>query len=202
MIVAGLTGSIAMGKSTVAAMMAENGCPVFDADAAVRDFYATDGVRDVESLFPGVAVDGRVDRQRLSVHVLNDSAAMRRLEGLVHPAVGVRRARFIAEAREARRRLIFLDVPLLFETGGDRSVDLSIVVSADDARQEMRALARPGMTRDKFRALLAQQMPDSEKRKRAHFVIDTNRDMQATRCEVRDLVRALAGMTGQGARYA
>ena len=164
MIVAGLTGSIAMGKSTVAAMF--------------------------------------VDRQKLSAYVLNDSAALKRLEGLVHPAVAERRAVFIAKALDSRRPLIFLDVPLLFETGGDRFVDVSIVVSADPARQHMRALARPGMTREKLASLLAKQMPDSEKRRRAHFVIDTNRDMQATRCEVRDLVRSHAAMTGRGTRHA
>ena len=202
MIVAGLTGSIAMGKSTVAAMLADLGCPVFDADAAVRDFYATDGAQKVEKAFPGVISGGIVDRQKLSAYVLNDSAALKRLEGLVHPAVAERRAVFIAKALDSRRPLIFLDVPLLFETGGDRFVDVSIVVSADPARQHMRALARPGMTREKLASMLAKQMPDSEKRRRAHFVIDTNRDMQATRCEVGDLVRALAAMTGRGTRHA
>lgn len=202
MIVAGLTGSIAMGKSTVAAMFAELGCPVFDADAAVRDFYATDGVATVENLFPGVTSKGVVDRQKLSERVLGDSEALGKLERTVHPAVAARRVSFILASRAARCRLVFLDVPLLFESGGDRLVDLAIVVSAAPDIQELRALARPGMTREKFQSLLARQMPDAQKRRRAHFVIDTNGSRQQTRSEVQDLVRALSAMPGRGTDHA
>ena len=198
MIVAGLTGSIAMGKSTVAGMLADLGCPVFDADAAVRDFYETDGVPIIEAEFPGVAVQGIVDRQRLAERVLADADAMRKLEAIVHPAVAKRRQRFLDEARAAGRALVFLDVPLLFETGGEKSVDVVVVVSAGPRTQRARALARPGMTEDKFEALLARQTPDAEKRERAHFVINTDQSLAKTRAEVEEVVGAITGAFGKG----
>lgn len=192
MLVAGLTGSIAMGKSTIAAMLTELGFPVFDADAAVRDYYAAEGAPVIEAAFPGVVVEGVVDRTRLAARVLGDDAAMKRLEAIVHPAVGERRAQFLDAARAAGRRMAVLDIPLLFETGGEKKVDLVIVVSARPEQQRDRALARPGMTEDKFEAILARQTPDDEKRRRAHIVIDTSGTLADSRAQVENLARRLA----------
>jgi len=197
MIVAGLTGSIAMGKSTAAAMFADFGAPVFDADAAVRAYYAGDGAAKIESVFPGVTADGRVDRERLSRIVLNDRGALGRLEGLVHPAVAAMRADFIAGAVGAGRRIAIVDVPLLFETGADAEIDLAVVVSASRAAQRSRALGREGMTEEKLDAILARQMSDSEKRRRAHFVIDTGGSLEATRAQIAQFLRAAAGLEGR-----
>ena len=203
MIVVGLTGSIAMGKSTVAAMFAEFGVPIFDADEAVRAFYAGEGARSVEAAFPGVTVSGQVDRERLGARVLGDADALRRLEGLVHPAVG-RRARFSSwSARRAEgRRLAVVDVPLLLETGGDSNVDLVVVVSAPGSVQRARALAREGMTEAKLEAVLSRQASDVEKRRRAHFVIDTRGSLDETRAIVAQFMRAAAALVGGRARYA
>jgi dephospho-CoA kinase len=201
-IVVGLTGSIAMGKSTVGRMFAELGCPVFDADSAVRDFYRAEGVGPVESVFPGVVVDGVVDRERLAVRVLGEADAILRLEAVVHPAVAVRRVRFLEEARGLGRRVAFCDIPLLFETGGDRAFDLVIVVSARPEIQRARALAREGATRAKFEAIISRQIPDIEKRRRAHFVIDTNGPLHESRAQAECLVRAIAALPGGGARNA
>jgi dephospho-CoA kinase len=198
MIVVGLTGSIAMGKSTVAAMFAALACPVFDADDAVRQFYRAEGAALVEAAFPGVMVSGALDRDKLSAYVLGDGGAMKRLEAIVHPAVGSRRGGFLRDARAAGKRVAFLDVPLLFETGGDRALDLVVVGSARPETQRARALAREGMTEAKFDALLARQTPDSEKRRRAHFVIDTDRSIEDTRAQAEGFVRAVAAMAGRG----
>ena len=192
MLIAGLTGSIAMGKSTIATMLNELGFPVFDADAAVRDYYAAEGAQVIEAMFPGVVVDGVVDRERLGARVLSDDAAIRRLEAIVHPAVGERRAKFLEAARASGRRMAVLDIPLLFETGGEKRVDLVIVVSAKPEQQRARALARPGMTEDKFEAILARQTPDDEKRRRAQVVIDTSGTLEDSRAQVERLARALA----------
>ena len=151
MIIVGLTGSIAMGKSTVAGMFAELGVPVFDADDAVRAFYAGDGAKAVEAAFPGVMISGQVDRERLGSQVLGDAEALKRLEGLVHPAVAQARVHFVERAAAAGRRLVIVDVPLLFETGGEASVDLVIVVSAPGSIQRARALARSGHDRGQTR---------------------------------------------------
>ena len=169
MILAGLTGSIAMGKSTVAAMFAELGAPVFDADAAVRAYYAGDGAKRIDGAFPGVMVDGRVDRDRLSRIVLNDRAALARLEGLVHPAIAAMRADFVTRGRREGRRVAVVDVPLLFETGGDAAVDCVVVVSAPAAAQRLRALGREGMTEEKLDTILERQTPDADKRRRAYL---------------------------------
>jgi len=202
MIVAGLTGSIAMGKSTVAAMFAESGAPVFDADAAVRAFYSGDGAKAVEREFAGVAVNGQVDRERLSRIVLNNPEALSRLESLVHPAVASMRAEFVARATGEGRRIAIVDVPLLFETGGDSAVDLTVVVSAPLSTQRARALARDGMTAEKLDAILGRQMSDLEKRRRAHFVIDTGGSFARTRAQVAQFLRAAAGLEGRRARHA
>ena len=196
MIVVGLTGSIAMGKSTVAAMFAELGVPAFDADEAVREFYAGDGAKVVEAAFPGVLVEGQVDRERLGARVLGDAEALKRLESLVHPAVAEARARFVERAAADGRRFVIVDVPLLFETGGEASVDLVVVVSAPAAIQRARALARAGMTEAKLEAILSRQTSDAEKRRRAHFVIDTRGSLEQTRAVVAQFMRAAAALAG------
>ena len=202
MIVAGLTGSIAMGKSTVAAMFAALGAPVFDADAAVRLFYAGRGKETVEAMFPGVLVNGSIDRDRLAQLVLTDPTALKRLEGLVHPAVADAEARFIERAAAEGRRLTIVDVPLLFETGGESGVDLVVVVSAPESVQRARALQRDGMSDAKLDAMLSRQMSDVEKRRRAHFVIDTAGSLEQTRMQVSQFMRAVAGLAGNRDRRA
>jgi dephospho-CoA kinase len=195
-IVAGLTGSIAMGKSTVSAMFAELGVPTFDSDHAVRDFYAGAGAKTVDAAFPGVAVAGEVDRGRLGARVLGDAEALKRLEGMVHPAVAEARAQFVARAAAAGRRLVIVDVPLLFETGGEANVDLVLVVSAPEAVQRARALKRAGMTESKLEAILSRQTSDAEKRRRAHFVIDTRGSLELTRAVVAQFARSIAAVAG------
>jgi dephospho-CoA kinase len=195
-IVAGLTGSIAMGKSTVGRMFAEAGVPVFDSDDAVRDFYAGDGVQAVEAAFPGVVASGRVDRERLGAQVLGDAEALQRLEGLVHPAVAQARGRFLERAAAAGRRFVMVDVPLLFETGGEANVDLVIVVSAPESIQRERVLSRAGMTEAKLEAILSRQMPNAEKRRRAHFIIDTRGRLELTRAVVGQFTRSVGAMAG------
>lgn len=185
MIVLGLTGSIGMGKSTTAAMFEALGAPVYDADAAVHALYASGGgaVAAVEALFPGVTgPDGGIDRTALAARVVGDPSALRRLEAAVHPRVGAHRAAFFERVREAE--VVVVDVPLLFETGGERRVDAVAVVSAPAAVQRERVLARPGMTEAKLDAILARQTPDADKRARADFVIDTGRGLDATRAQV------------------
>jgi dephospho-CoA kinase len=194
MIVVGLTGSIAMGKSTVAQMLRELGAPVFDADAAVRELYRGETAAKVEAEFPGVLIDGAVDRERLARYVVNDSAAMKRLEAIVHPAVAERRTRFLDEARRAGARAAILDIPLLFETGGDRRVDVVLVVSAPSDVQRARALDRPGADAERFEGLLARQTPDVDKRRRAHFVIDTSGSLADSRGQAQDFLRAIVGV--------
>ena len=198
MIVAGLTGSIAMGKSTVAGMFIALGCAVFDADAAVRDFYAAEGSSLVEAIFPGVLVDGAVSRERLAARVLTEGDAMTRLEAVVHPAVAARRYSFLKHASRAGCRLAFCDIPLLFETGAEQALDLVVVVSAAPRVQRARALAREGATIAKFEAVLARQMPDIEKRRRAHFVIDTNGSLDESRAQAVGLIRAMAALPSGG----
>ncbi len=196
MIVAGLTGSIAMGKTTVAAMFAALGAPVFDADLAVRAFYRSPGAAAVEAAFPGVVENGEVNREKLAAATLGDADALKRLEAIVHPEVGRLRQTFLQRARVEGRRAVVVDVPLLIETGGDRSVDLVLVVSAGEATQRARALARPGMSEAKLDALLARQTPDAEKRRRAHFVIDTSLTFEQTRAQAAGVLRAIAAMPG------
>ena len=202
MIVAGLTGSIAMGKSTVAGMFAELGVPTFDADDSVRAFYAGEGAKAVEAAFPGVTVSGQVDRERLGSQVLGDPEALKRLEGLVHPAVAQARAHFVERAVDAGRRLVIVDVPLLFETGGEARVDLVIVVSAPAAIQRERALARTGMTEAKLESILSRQTPDADKRRRAHFIIDTGGSLEMTRAIVAQFMRAASALGGGRTRHA
>jgi dephospho-CoA kinase len=201
-IIVGLTGSIAMGKSTVASMFAELGVPIFDADEAVRAFYAGDGAKPIEAAFPGVVASGQVDRERLGSQVLGDPEALKRLEGLVHPAVAQARAHFVERAADAGRRLVIVDVPLLFETGGEARVDLVIVVSAPASIQRARALTRTGMTDAKLESILSRQTPDADKRRRAHFVIDTGGSLDMTRAIVAQFTRSAAALAGGRTRHA
>ncbi|HEY7851402.1 MAG TPA: dephospho-CoA kinase [Caulobacteraceae bacterium] len=198
MIVIGLTGSVGMGKSTSAAMFAEAGAPVYDADAEVRRLYASGGaaVAPVEAEFPGVTVDGAIDRGRLSERVLGDPAALTRLNAIVWPLMGEARAAFFKAAEAAGAAVAVLDIPLLLETGGERNVDKVVVVSAPAAMQRDRVLSRPGMTRAKFDALLAAQMPDADKRSGADFIIDTGGSLDDTRAQVKAILAALRG-TGE-----
>ncbi|MFN3878443.1 MAG: dephospho-CoA kinase [Brevundimonas sp.] len=190
MILLGLTGSIGMGKSTTTAMFADLGAVVWNADDAVHRLYAPGGaaVEPVGEAFPGVVVNGAVDRTRLAEALGRDETAFRRLETIVHPLVAQGRAEDLEAVRAAGTRLAVLDIPLLFETGGDKVVDAVVVVTADPAIQAERVLARPGMTRERFDAILARQMPDAEKRARADFVIDTGRGLDAARAEVEAIV--------------
>jgi len=204
-IVLGLTGSIGMGKSTTAQMFVAEGAPVYDADAAVHALYASGGaaVGPVEAAFPGVVVDGAIDRTRLSAAVVGNSEALAVLESIVHPLVGARRSGFFADAQAKGADIVVLDIPLLFETGGDRKVDKVVVVSAPAELQRQRVLARPGMDAAKFEAILARQTPDAEKRARADFVIDTGQGLDHARQQVRDLLTRLrAGPTLEAGREA
>ncbi|WP_375288715.1 dephospho-CoA kinase [Sphingomonas sp.] len=197
MLTLGLTGSIGMGKSTVAAMFADEGVPVFDADAAVHRLQGPAGrvVAAIEARFPGTTGEGGVNRTALAEAVLGDDAAMKALEAIVHPAVGEERAAFLAE--NAGAALVVFDVPLLFETGGDRAVDKVAVVSAAADVQRARVLARPGMTEAKFAAILARQTPDAEKRARADFVIPTDVPFDETRASVRRVIACVTGVEGR-----
>ncbi|MCK0206787.1 dephospho-CoA kinase [Starkeya koreensis] len=180
-----------MGKSTTAAIFREFGVPVHDADAAVHALYGAEGVASVEAAFPGVADGGRIDRARLSARVLGDDAAMKRLEAIVHPLVRAREQDFLARAAEAGEDIAVLDIPLLFENGPQGRVDAVLVVTAPEAVQRARVLARPGMTEEKFAAILSRQVPDSEKRRRADYVIDTGHGLDHARAEVAALLAGL-----------
>jgi dephospho-CoA kinase len=193
MIVLGLTGSIGMGKSTTAKLFAEAGVPVHDSDEAVHRLYAGPAAAQVEAAFPGTVKDGVVDRPALSKRVVGDAAAIRRLEGIVHPLVRADGDEFVARNRTAGTPLVVLDIPLLFETGGTGRVDRIAVVSAPAEVQRERVLARPGMTEEKFEAILARQTPDAEKRRRADFVIDSSHGIEVARRQVEAIIRDLTG---------
>lgn len=193
MLIIGLTGSIGMGKSTTAAMFREHGAPVYDADAAVHDLYDVGGaaVGPVGEAFPGVVQGGAVDRELLRQRVLGDPEALKRLNAIVHPLVGIDRQSFFAEAQAKGADMVILDIPLLYETGGDARMDAVVVVSAPADMQRERVLARPGMTPERFDAILAQQMADAEKRARAHYVVDTGQGLEHARAQVTEIVNAL-----------
>lgn len=190
MIVLGLTGSIGMGKSTTTAMFADEGAVVWNADDAVHALYAPGGaaVGPVGDAFPGVVLDGGIDRARLAEALGRDDTAFRRLETIVHPLVAQGRLADLEAARANGVKLAVLDIPLLFETGGDRAVDAVVVVTAPAEVQADRVLSRPGMTRERFEAILARQTPDAEKRRRADFVIDTGHGLDVARDRVREIV--------------
>ncbi|ALL15059.1 dephospho-CoA kinase [Caulobacter henricii] len=193
MIIVGLTGSIGMGKSTTSAMFEAEGVPVYDSDGAVHALYAVGGaaVAPVEAAFPGVVVDGAIDRTRLSAAVMGNPEALQRLEAIVHPLVGADRIGFFEKAAADSKDIVVLDVPLLYETGGDKRVHKVVVVSAPADVQRARVLARPGMDEAKLEAILARQLPDAEKRARADFVIDTSQGLDHARGQVRDILARL-----------
>lgn len=193
MIVLGLTGSIGMGKSTTARMFRESGVPVHDSDETVHRLYAGKAAPLIEERFPGVVHDGVVDREKLARAVLGQPEALKDLERIVHPLVRADADAFLERHRQAGARLALLDIPLLFETGGEDRVDRIVVVTAPADVQRERVLARPGMTTEKFEAILARQVPDAEKRRRADFLIDTGQGMDAARRRVAEIVDELTG---------
>jgi dephospho-CoA kinase len=193
MIHIGLTGSIGMGKSTTAQMFRDAGVPVYDADAAVAALYVKGGaaVEPLEAAFPGVTRDGAVDREALRLRVLGDDAAMTRLNGVVHPLLGRDRLEFHRQAEDSGANILVFDIPLLFETGGERNMDAVVVVTAPADVQRARVLAREGMTPERLDAILARQTPDADKRARADFVIDTGQGLEAAREGVRGVLEAI-----------
>jgi dephospho-CoA kinase len=197
MLVLGLTGSVGMGKSTTAGFFVEAGVPVHDADAAVHRLYAGEAVPLIEAAFPGTTSGGVVDRTLLARRVLGDPAALKRLEAIVHPLVQASERRFLADAEARGDKVVVLDIPLLFETAGEQRVDAVVVVSAPAEVQRKRVMERPGMTAEKFDAILAQQMPDAEKRRRADFVVDTSQGFEAARAQVGAVLAASATMPRQ-----
>jgi dephospho-CoA kinase len=194
-----LTGSLGMGKSRTASFFAEQGVPVYDSDAAVHALYAGEAALLIESAFPGTTSDGQVDRTKLAARVVGDSAALARLEAIVHPLVAKARDAFIVQAQARGAPVVLLDVPLLFETGGERHCDAVVVVSAPLDVQRRRAFERPGMTEEKFAALVGKQMPDADKRRRADFVVDSSQSFDHARAQVRDILEAIAKMRGSRA---
>ena len=191
-----LTGSLGMGKSRTATFFAEAGVPVHDSDAVVHALYEGEAVPLIESAFPGATSDGKVDRVKLAAMVVGDVPAMARLESIVHPLVSKAREKFLADARARGVPVVVLDVPLLFETGGHDGCDAVVVVSAPPEVQRRRAFERPGMTEEKFSALIAKQMPDAEKRRRADFIVDSSQSFDHARAQVRDILAAVAKMRG------
>ena len=194
MFVLGLTGSIGMGKSTTARFFADAGVPVYDADAAVHRLYEGEAVAPIEAAFPGTTIAGKVDRTRLAARVVEDPAALQRLEEIVHPLVRDAEMRFLAQAEASGHAVAVLDIPLLLETGGDRRVDAIVVVTAPSDVQRQRILERPGMTAEKLDALLARQISDAEKRRRADFIVDSSQGFDAARAQVHAILRAIATM--------
>ena len=188
MVILGLTGSIGMGKSTTAKLFAEAGVPVYDADATVHMLYEGQAAPAIEAAFPGATVGGKVDRNRLSARVVHDPAAIKRLEAIVHPMLGASRQKFLHDAEQSGAPVVVVDVPLLFETGGEHRVDAVVVVTTTPEIQRQRILERPNMTEEKLDAILARQMPDAEKRKRANFVVDTSHGLDPVRARIRDIL--------------
>lgn len=194
MLVLGLTGSIGMGKSTTARLFSEAGIPVYDADATVHAIYEGEAANLVEAAFPGTTVNGKVDREKLSAKVVHDAAAMKRLEQIVHPLLFNYRQAFLEQAERSGAAVAVVDVPLLFETGGERSVDAVVVVTTTPEVQRERILARGNMTSEKLKAIQARQLPDAEKRKRADFVVDTSHGLDDVRAQIREILAAAARM--------
>lgn len=194
MIILGLTGSIGMGKSTTAKLFAEAGVPVYDADATVHQLYEGEAVPAIEAAFPGTTVNGKVDRALLSAQVVHDPAAIKRLEAIVHPMLGASRQKFLDDAERSGAPVAVVDVPLLYETGGEKRVDAVVVVTTTPENQRQRILARNNMTEEKLDAILARQLPDAEKRKRADFVVDTSHGLDPVRARIRDILVEAAKM--------
>ena len=199
MVILGLTGSIGMGKSATADMFRGRGVPVHDSDAAVHALYAGRAAPLIEKAFPGASRDGVVDRAALRGAVLGDGAAMKRLEAIVHPLVAEERDAFLRSAQKANHAVVVLDIPLLFEIGGAALVDVVVVVTAPESVQKSRVLGRPGMTEQTFAAIVAKQIPDREKRARAHFIIDTSKGFEAAGREVDSILRAVTYLEKAGA---
>jgi len=195
--VLGMTGSIGMGKSTTSAMFQAQGVPVYDADQAVHRLYAGAAVPAIDAAFPGTAAAGVVDRARLSAAVIGRPEALAKLEAIIHPLVWAQEQSFLAQCRKIGASVAVLDIPLLLETAGERRCDAVVVVTAPAEVQRARVLARPGMTAEKLEAILARQMPDGEKRRRAHFLVDTSRGLLAAQRQVRSILNAVAGRFGR-----
>ncbi len=191
MIVLGLTGSAAMGKSTTARMFAEENVPVFDADAVVHRLYAGEAVPLIEQEFPGTTAAGKIDREKLAAQVYGNPASLAKLEALIHPLVREARAKFLCEAGKISSDIVVFDIPLLFETGAEKEVDAVIVVTAPAELQRQRIFERPGMTEEKFAAILKRQMPDSEKRQRADFIVNSSSGLESARSQVRNILGIL-----------
>jgi dephospho-CoA kinase len=194
MLILGLTGSIGMGKSTTAKLFAEAGVPVYDADATVHMLYEGEAVPAIEAAFPGTTVDGKVDRNMLSARVVHDPAAIKQLEQIVHPMLGASRQKFLDDAERSGAPVAVVDVPLLFETGGEKRVDAVVVVTTTPEIQRQRILARDSMTSEKLDAILARQLPDAEKRRRADFVVDTSDGTDPVRLRIRDILNEAVKM--------
>jgi dephospho-CoA kinase len=194
MFILGLTGSIGMGKSATAKMFAAEGVPVHDADAVVHALYDGEAAPAIEAAFPGTTANGKVDREKLGKRVLSDAAAIARLEQIVHPLVAKARDKFLSEAARKGAKVAVLDIPLLYETKGDARCDAVVVVSAPADVQRQRAFERPGMTEQKLESILAKQMPDAEKRRRADFIVDTSQGFDHARDQVRDILVRVATM--------
>ncbi|MCZ4074550.1 dephospho-CoA kinase [Agrobacterium sp. LMR679] len=198
MIVIGLTGSIGMGKTTTAKLFAGEGVPVLDSDEVVHGLYRAEAVPLIEAAFPGTTVSGTVDRQKLGEVLRQNPANFSRLEEIVHPLVRGRQEAFLEQARKEDRQFALLDIPLLFETGAESRVDKVVVVSCAPEIQRERVLSRPGMTEEKFEMILARQMPDAEKRRRADFIVDSGNGVEAARDQVREILQKLAAESRRG----
>jgi dephospho-CoA kinase len=194
MIILGLTGSIGMGKSTTAKLFAEAGVPVYDADATVHMVYEGEAAPAIEAAFPGTTAGGKVDRAKLSAQVVHDAAAMKRLEAIVHPMLRAYHQKFLDEAEQSGAPVAVVDVPLLYETGGEKRVDAVVVVTTTPEVQRERILARDNMTAEKLDAILARQLPDPEKRKRADFIVDTSHGLDPVRARIRDILQEAGKM--------
>jgi dephospho-CoA kinase len=194
MMILGLTGSIGMGKSTTAKLFAEAGVPVYDADATVHRVYEGEAVPAIEAAFPGTTSDGKVDRAKLSATVVHDPAAIQRLEQIVHPMLRSYHQKFLQDAEQAGAPVVVMDVPLLFETGGEKRVDAVVVVTTAPEVQRERILARGTMTAETLDAILARQTPDAEKRRRADFVVDTSHGLDPVRVRIRDILAEVVKM--------
>lgn len=198
--VLGLTGSIGMGKSTTAQLFEKRGVPLHDADATVHRLHRGRAAAPIEAAFPGTVIDGAVDRAKLGAAVLGKPEALRRLEAIIHPLVREEEEAFLARCRREGAELAIIDVPLLLETSGEARCDAVLVVTAPAEVQRQRVLARPGMTAEKLDAILSRQMPDAEKRRRAHFLVDTSHGLVAAERQVGSILMALAGRPGRGAQ--
>lgn len=194
MLILGLTGSIGMGKSTTAKLFAEAGVPVYDADARVHELYESEAVPAIEAAFPGTTAGGKVDRAKLSARVVHDPSAIKRLEAIVHPMLGASRQKFFADAEASHAPVVVLDIPLLFETGGETRVDAVVVVTTSAELQRERVLARGTMDAAKLDAIVAKQLPDAEKRKRADFVVDTSHGLDPVRAQIKHILAEVAKM--------